>query len=110
MSYNMLKYGEQRMEIRRLIWDAWNVEHIARHDVTPAEVEEACANEHVVREAKLGRIMLIGSTNGGRVLAVILSAEENDGYYPITARPADRKERRILEAHIAETEHPEERE
>jgi uncharacterized DUF497 family protein len=72
------------------------------NEVSPAEVEEACTNEHVVREAKLGRMMLIGSTNGGRVLAVILAEEENDAYYTITARPADRKERRILATHLQE--------
>ncbi len=26
--------------IRRLIWNSWNIEHIARHDVTPDEVED----------------------------------------------------------------------
>jgi hypothetical protein len=30
------------VEVRRLVWDAWNVPHIARHDVTPDEVEAAC--------------------------------------------------------------------
>ena len=28
--------------IRRLIWDSWNITHIARHDVTPDEVEDVC--------------------------------------------------------------------
>jgi hypothetical protein len=26
--------------VRRLIWDTWNIAHIARHDVIPEEVEE----------------------------------------------------------------------
>ena len=28
--------------INALIWDEWNKEHIARHGVTPEEVEEVC--------------------------------------------------------------------
>jgi len=28
--------------MRRLVWDVWNVGHIARHRVDPEEVEEVC--------------------------------------------------------------------
>ena len=85
------------MLVNRLIWDEWNVPHIARHAVTPDEVEEICHGRHAVREGYANRIVLIGRTVRGRLLAVILdpnTAQENV-YYPVTSRPADRKERRI---------------
>jgi hypothetical protein len=35
-----------------LIWDDWNIEHIATHDVTDREVEEAC--EGRTRKERIG--------------------------------------------------------
>jgi len=80
--------------IRHLIWDDWNVAHIARHKVFRDEVEEVWHGDYIVREGYKDRIMLIGPTNADRVLAVVLESEGNDVYYVVTARPADRKERR----------------
>jgi uncharacterized protein len=82
-------------KVRKLIWDAWNKTHIARHGVIPDEVEEVCHGDHEEDEAKKGRLMLIGVTRSGRVLSIVLDPEpEPEVYYPITARPASRKERR----------------
>jgi uncharacterized DUF497 family protein len=83
------------LSVRRLIWDAWNVAHIARHDVIPEEVEEVCHDEPMTSETYKGRLRVVGLTQSGRILAVILAPTPDAGvYYPITARPADRKERR----------------
>lgn len=84
--------------VRRLIWDNWNVNHIARHQVTPEEVEEVCHGDHIVREAKKGKLLLIGPTPAGQMLAVVLGAEGDGIYYVVTARVADRKERRLYQA------------
>ncbi len=82
--------------VRRLIWDPWNVVHIARHRVSPDEVEEVCHGEHIRRRAYAGRVMLIGPTGAGRMLSVVLEPEdEPEVYYPVTARPASRRERHI---------------
>jgi hypothetical protein len=85
------------MYVKRLIWDDWNVPHIARHDVTPDEVEEICNGQHALREGYAGRIVLIGRTSAGRLISAVLDPDtgEDDVYYPVTSRPADRKERRI---------------
>jgi uncharacterized DUF497 family protein len=81
--------------IRRLIWDNWNVAHIARHAVTPDEVEEVCHGRPVTSATYKGRIRVIGPTQSRRMLAVILAPTTRSGvYYPVTARPADRRERR----------------
>jgi uncharacterized DUF497 family protein len=83
------------LSIRRLIWDNWNVTHIARHEVSRAEVEQACHSDHIFFETYKSRLILIGPTLSGRMLAVILEGEGDDIYYVVTARSADRKERRL---------------
>ena len=80
--------------VRRLVWDARNVVHVARHEVTREEIEEVCHGPFITREAYAGRLMLIGPTSAGRTLAVVLEPVERGVYYPVTGRPASRKERR----------------
>ena len=87
-------YNRDVIFIRGLTWDVWNVAHIARHDVTPDEVEEVCNGSPVAGRGYGGRILLVGPSRSGRMLAVVLAPEGNGIYYTITARPASRKERR----------------
>lgn len=80
------------INIRRLIWDEWNVAHIARHSVAPEEVEQVCHIDPVVQKGKKGRLLVFGPTKNGRMLAVILDLEkENSVYYPVTAYKASKK-------------------
>ena len=82
--------------IRRLVWDSWNVAHIARHEVVLDEVEEVCHGQYVVLQTYNDRLLLIGSTLTGRMLTVILGlTDQSDVYYPVTARSASMKERRF---------------
>ena len=81
--------------IRRLIWDDWNVAHIARHGVTPEDVEEVCQGSYLVRQTYEGRLMVIGPNAAGNLLSAILAPEGDDTYYVVTARPSAKKERRI---------------
>lgn len=84
------------MIIKKLIWDAWNIEHISRHNVIPEEVEETCQNSPVVQQGKKDRLLIIGSTKKSRILTIILDAEEVEGeFYPVTAHSASKKERKI---------------
>lgn len=86
------------IHINELLWDEWNVAHIARHGVTSQEVEEVCRAGGMALQGGKGRLVFIGLTNDGRMLAVILGAEPQAGegvYYPVTARPAARKERQL---------------
>jgi uncharacterized protein len=86
------------IEIIRLVWDAWNIAHIARHQVTPNEVEELCQSDCLVLDGHSGRIIVVGLTQANRLLAAVLDPEEEAGvYYPVTARTADRKERRLYQ-------------
>jgi len=80
--------------IKRLIWDDWNVTHIARHDVKPEEVEEVCQANPQTEIAKKGRIRITGLTKTGRAISVFLDPEPEKGvYYPVSARDASKKER-----------------
>ena len=90
-----MRYNTSMLSVRHLIWDAWNVAHIARHRVRPEEVEEVCHDQPMTSETYKGRLRVVGLTRSGRILTVILAPTPEPGvYYPITARPADRKERR----------------
>jgi uncharacterized DUF497 family protein len=85
------------LTVRRLVWDEWNVEHIARHEVTPEEVEQVCQGEPMTSETYSDRLRVVGPTDASRMLTVILAPEGKGVYYPVTGRPASRKERRLYE-------------
>ena len=83
------------VEIRRLIWDPWNVGHIARHQVTLREVEEACHTNPLVQQGNFGRVALVGPTAAGRILVVIVDPQGGGDFYVVTAHPASRKDRAL---------------
>lgn len=47
------------MIIRRLIWDEWNIDHIAGHNVEPEEVEEVCRSKNLFERGRDGTYKLI---------------------------------------------------
>ena len=80
--------------IKRLIWDDWNVAHIAKHDVIPDEVDEVCQCDPLVQKGNHGRIVLIGPTMTDKILEVVLDPEPDKGiYYVVTAHIASKKDR-----------------
>lgn len=82
--------------VRHLIWEEWNINHIARHNVTPDEVAEVCHGNHLAYSSYKGRLVLIGPTQQKRILSVILDPEPETGtYYPVTAYDASRKDRKF---------------
>lgn len=80
------------MHIGELIWDDWDVEHIADHGVEPEKVEDVCYDPyHWVERAgvtryDLVRYRLYGQTNSGRYLFIIIDREYDDVFYVVTAR------------------------
>lgn len=81
--------------VRYLVWDSWNRDHIARHKLSPEEVEEACHGDYSIRETYGGRLMIISPTQNGKLLAIVLALKEKGVYYPITAWPASGKLSRL---------------
>ena len=51
------------IELSELQWDEFNVSHIAKHDVSISEVEEACKNKIYIGETYASRYLLVGKTN-----------------------------------------------
>lgn len=83
------------MRLARLRWDESNVEHIARHGVSPDEAEQACFSRPKVRRGRCGRYLVLGRTKGGRYLLVVLTHLGGGEGRVITARDMDDRERRL---------------
>ena len=91
MYYNAVRV----ISVEELVWDAWNVGHIAVHGLSPDDVEEVCRGDFWASETYAGRLRVVGPNASGNLLTVILAPQQQAGvYYVVTARPAARKERR----------------
>ena len=86
------------MRIEELLWPRDRIEHIARHAVTPDEVEEVCFGQPLVQRARsFGEnpvYYVLGQTDAGRYLfSVVFQFPDGNGY-PVTARPMTENEKR----------------
>ena len=87
-------------------WDAGNVDHIAKHGITPAEAEQVILNnpfdlEFQVRNGET-RIPQLGETDAGRVLVVVTTMRE-ELIRVVTAFPADVRLRKFYYAQKGST-------
>lgn len=84
------------MLITELEWDENNIEHIARHQVTPEDVEEvAFDDEPYIRKVKKSAINeMLGQTASGRYLKIIYVIKGNQRSKIITARDMNDWERK----------------
>ncbi|RLI81789.1 BrnT family toxin [Archaeoglobales archaeon] len=80
------------MQEIRLIWTEDNISHIAKHNVSVREVEEAVKDGKALILKRKKRYALIGSA-WGRILFIVLE-KVNSEYYVVTARDATQKEKR----------------
>jgi uncharacterized DUF497 family protein len=85
------------MKIHELIWPQDRIDHIARHGVTPEEVEEVCFRPSLVQRGKSEGenpvYYVLGQTEVGRyLLCVIIQFPDGNGY-PVTARLMTPKEK-----------------
>ena len=83
------------IKIRRLIWDEWNEDHAVKHGVSQEEIEEVCFTKHFDIKSGQGKIAVWGQSSVGRYVIIILGKEEYDGFYPISARDMEEKEKRF---------------
>jgi uncharacterized DUF497 family protein len=88
----------KEISILALVWDSFNEAHIwERHQLTRAEVEEVAygpAENLYVRRTYGSRFLVIGPKADRQLIVLILAPKGQGKYYPVSARPADRKERR----------------
>jgi uncharacterized DUF497 family protein len=82
------------MEIKEFDWSEWNIEHIARHRVDPAEVEEvAFEDEPYIR--KRGKLRyLYGYTASGRYLFTVYVVKERGLALVVTSRDMNEQEKK----------------
>ena len=88
----------KEISILALVWDTFNEAHRwERHQLTQAEVEEVAygpPENLYARQTYGGRFLVIGPKADRRLLVLILAPKGSGKYYPVSVRPADRKERR----------------
>ncbi|OGH20018.1 MAG: hypothetical protein A3D74_01345 [Candidatus Levybacteria bacterium RIFCSPHIGHO2_02_FULL_37_13] len=83
-------------------WDDANTEHIARHNVTPAEAEEIffdtknVLNEDIKHSIVENRFITIGKTKEGRLLYQVFTKRGNK-IRVISARDINKKEVKLYE-------------
>ena len=67
--------------VKNFIWDEWNRKHIARHNITPEEIEEICHGRHQAKESYRNRILITGKTKADkqRNLAVLVLLAYQEG-------------------------------
>jgi hypothetical protein len=86
------------MTINEFIWPEERIDHIARHGVTPDEVEEVCFGEPLVLRAKSqGKnpvYYVLGQTEAGRYLFCVIIRFPDGKGYPVIAREMTAKEKR----------------
>ena len=84
------------MRIREFVWPQDRIDHIARHDVSPDEVEEACFGHALVLRAKSQGenpvYYVLGQTLQGRYLFCVVIAFPDGKGFPVTARPMTERE------------------
>lgn len=85
------------MLIESFDWDDHNIQHIARHDVEPDEVEEMFESKVHLTRGKDGRYEVLGRSAAGRYLFCVLeSGCQGSRVRVITARDMAPKERRLF--------------
>jgi uncharacterized DUF497 family protein len=92
--------NDSHITINNLIATKNNVMHIARHGVTLEEVQQALEGGYATLPTYQERYKVIGATDAGRCVCVILAPTETPHHYQlVTARTADRQERRAYITH-----------
>jgi hypothetical protein len=88
------------MKMLSFNWDEENIRHLARHKISPAEVEEVIGNRprDVESELRNGeeRVVQVGETDAGRIL-IVVSTTRNLKIRVVTAWPAKERLRRYCQ-------------
>jgi uncharacterized DUF497 family protein len=75
------------MDVFEFEWDDDNVEHLARHRITPEEVEELFDGSTLWRRGGTdapNRVRVLGRTGAGRYLAIICQEKAGGVIRPFT--------------------------
>ena len=84
------------MEIIEFEWDDSNIQHIARHNVSPDEVEDvAFEDEPWIRKGRKKSRYMLGYTIAGRYLFIVYVLRHKGTARVITAMDMDQKTKRL---------------
>lgn len=77
-------------------WNEWNIEHIAKHGISPEEAELAIrsAKRPFPRRVEDDKWLVWSRGTGDRPIQVIFVFDEDDTIYVIHARPLTDSEKR----------------
>lgn len=77
-------------------WNEWNLDHAAKHGVSPAEAEGVVRNARKPYPRGIGNDKWIveGRGQGGRFVRVIFLIDDDDAIYIIHAMPLTTRRRR----------------
>jgi uncharacterized DUF497 family protein len=81
------------MRFKSFKWDLNNIAHIAEHGVSPEEAEETCYNNPLILKSRLHRYYVLGQTDNGRYLTVVVAPIDKVKIRVITAREMSEAER-----------------
>lgn len=70
-------------------WNDQSEAHIARHNITPSEVEEAAQRPYQLAGGRNDTKLLFGQTYAGRYLLVVLAEAMDSRWFVVTARDMD---------------------
>lgn len=91
----------RRIAVYFLEFDDENTEHIAQHGIAPEEIEQMTGNAYVTARNVRGpenRIVMIGRTDGGRTLTIVLEATRDEVVWrPVTGWESTASERKLLQ-------------
>ena len=86
------------MRVHEFVRPQDRIDHITRHGVTPAEVEEVCFGQALVQRAKSEGenpvYYVVGQTDAGRHLFCVVIRFPDGKGYPVTARMMTDNEKR----------------
>lgn len=84
------------MEIKEFEWNEQNIEHIARHGVSPDEVEDVAFDDAPwIKKGRKGTRYMLGYTVAGRYLFTVYTLKDTEIAKVITSMDMDNKTRKL---------------
>ncbi len=84
------------MEITWFEWDDSNIEHIARHNISPDEIEDvAFEDKPWIRKGREGTRYMLGNTVTGKYLFIVYMLKGKGIARVITAMDMDEKTKKL---------------
>lgn len=83
---------------REIRWTEQSEAHIARHAVTPDDIEQLInTRPRYTTAGREGTMLVYGTTTAGRHLLIVLADAPDGRNYVVTARDMDATERRLFD-------------